>query len=316
MKQRIYAAVIIIAMVFTTCQSLAYAGALDVQKGIDKGELWIATHNLEKAGIRLEEDGLIPAEERPMERMEMANHLLYGWLYGIYGENNIPDANGQSMNWNNPNLHEEYFLDDFIDHYALNVLFHTGIVKGYPDKTYGANQLTTVGDAVTFLIRILGYEDAAEERGGYPEGYMQLARERNLFRNIDKLMEATENIAEQEFVMIQSNALFVRMKTEGKSVFEICSEKQTDYETREITGRIAFQKGERYGTAYLVEEGRRYEIYSDYPMLGNKGMMDEFYGALDGKQVRVLAWVSTEEYAKEYPNKRDLIYLWDIYEME
>ncbi len=314
MKQRIYAAVIIIAMVFITCQSLVYAGALDVQKGIDKGELWIATHNLEKAGIRLEEDGLIPAEERPMERCEIIR-FLDNWLFNIYN-GQIPDTNGNIIDLEDSSLYETYYLDSDVENDIVNLLSRAGILKGYPDKTYGANQLTTVGDAVTFLIRILGYEDAAEERGGYPEGYMQLARERNLFRNIDKPMEATENITEQEFVMIQSNALFVRMKTEGKSVFEICSEKQTDYETREITGRIAFQKGERYGTSYLVEEGRRYEIYSDYPMLGNKGMMDEFYGAMDGKQVRVLAWVSTEEYAKEYPNKRDLIYLWDIYKME
>lgn len=49
------------------------------------------------------------------------------------------------------------------------------LAYGYSDGTFKPEESITLTEAIVYLIRLLGYVDVAEERGGYPGGYQTLA---------------------------------------------------------------------------------------------------------------------------------------------
>ncbi|WP_352420270.1 S-layer homology domain-containing protein [Proteiniborus sp.] len=62
----------------------------------------------------------------------------------------------------------------------VNIASKMGFVKGYPNGNFGLNDPITYEQAVTLVVRVLGYEQAAEARGGYPYGYLIVANENGL----------------------------------------------------------------------------------------------------------------------------------------
>lgn len=58
---------------------------------------------------------------------------------------------------------------------AVNLLAAYGILKGNPNGVYQAGAPLVFSEAVTALVRVLGYEYEAEENGGYPLGYLSAA---------------------------------------------------------------------------------------------------------------------------------------------
>lgn len=55
----------------------------------------------------------------------------------------------------------------------INVATNQGIVKGYPDGTFGPNKNVTIAEAVTMLVRALGREEEAV--GQWPAGHIMVA---------------------------------------------------------------------------------------------------------------------------------------------
>lgn len=62
----------------------------------------------------------------------------------------------------------------------VNIASKMNFVKGMGDGTFAPNSPVTYEQAVTMVIRALGYEPAAEARGGYPYGYLIVANENGL----------------------------------------------------------------------------------------------------------------------------------------
>lgn len=62
----------------------------------------------------------------------------------------------------------------------VNIASKMNFVKGMGDGTFAPNSPVTYEQAVTMVIRALGYDVAAEARGGYPYGYLIVANENGL----------------------------------------------------------------------------------------------------------------------------------------
>ena len=60
-----------------------------------------------------------------------------------------------------------------------------GIVNGYGDGNFGPEDEVTCEQAVTMIVRILGYENEAKFAGGYPDGYLSIAQNLGLLNGIN-----------------------------------------------------------------------------------------------------------------------------------
>ncbi|MBO5407791.1 MAG: S-layer homology domain-containing protein [Clostridia bacterium] len=78
------------------------------------------------------------------------------------------------------------FHDVSVNHWAngyINVAVAQDIIKGDAEGTFRPEDRISYQEAVTILVRILGYEMAAESKGGYPTGYLQVANQYGFTKN-------------------------------------------------------------------------------------------------------------------------------------
>ena len=78
------------------------------------------------------------------------------------------------------------FLDVTADYWAngyINVASNQQIIVGDPDGNFRPEDRISYQEAVTILTRMLGYELAAEAKGGYPHGYLQVANQYGFTKN-------------------------------------------------------------------------------------------------------------------------------------
>ncbi len=67
---------------------------------------------------------------------------------------------------------------------AINVADQQGMVLGDDTGSFRPDDPVLLQEAVTIMVRALGYEPAAEEKGGYPTGYLYVASNNQLFRGL------------------------------------------------------------------------------------------------------------------------------------
>lgn len=60
-----------------------------------------------------------------------------------------------------------------------------GIINGYQDGTFKPGNTVTYEQAVTMLIRSLDYENEANAAGGYPDGYLTIAQNLVLLKEVN-----------------------------------------------------------------------------------------------------------------------------------
>lgn len=80
------------------------------------------------------------------------------------------------------------FPDVPADHWAtgaINVADQQVMVIGDDDGRFRPDDPVTLQEAATIVVRALGYEPAAADKGGYPAGYMYIASSKQLLRGID-----------------------------------------------------------------------------------------------------------------------------------
>lgn len=80
------------------------------------------------------------------------------------------------------------FPDVPADHWAtgaINVADQQAMVIGDDDGRFRPDDPVTLQEAATIVVRALGYEPAAADKGGYPAGYMYIASSKQLLRGID-----------------------------------------------------------------------------------------------------------------------------------
>lgn len=78
------------------------------------------------------------------------------------------------------------FADVPADHWAagyINIAVRLGIINGYGDGNFGPSDLVEYQDAITMIVRALGYEPAIGA-AGYPTGYLTKAGDLGLTANV------------------------------------------------------------------------------------------------------------------------------------
>lgn len=66
---------------------------------------------------------------------------------------------------------------------AVNMCKEMGCILGYGGGTFGLNDNITYAQAAKLLVSVLGYGKKAESLGGYPDGYIKIAKELGLTEN-------------------------------------------------------------------------------------------------------------------------------------
>lgn len=104
------------------------------------------------------------------------------------------------------------FPDVPADHWAtgaINVADQQGMVVGDDVGTYRPDDNVLLQEAVTIIVRAMGYAPAAEERGGYPTGYMYIASNNQLFRGLSGT--AAQPATRGDIAQLIFNALTVNL---------------------------------------------------------------------------------------------------------
>lgn len=82
---------------------------------------------------------------------------------------------------------ETIYSDVGLEHWAngyINVATAQGLIIGYEDGTFRPDQEITYAEAMTILVRAMGYEVYAQSKGGYPQGYIVAGSNNGLTKNV------------------------------------------------------------------------------------------------------------------------------------
>lgn len=201
--------------------------------------------------------GLIRPND-PIKRSEVAKMAI-----AILGLTDI--AHGAS--------YKSKYSDVGTDHWAvgyINVATDQGIVIGDAAGTFRPDDTITYEEAMTIIVRVIGFEPFAKDRGGYPAGYLVAAAENKLNKNAyasNSSAPATRGIVGQIFF----NALEVKMMEQtgfGEDADFVIGEKtllKDKLNAKKISGQVtATHHSSLSGTSALDKDEVKIgsEIYS------------------------------------------------------
>ena len=107
------------------------------------------------------------------------------------------------------------FEDVPADHWAagyVNIAVQAGVVNGYGNGNFGPDDLVAYQDAITMMVRALGYEPAIGS-AGYPTGYLTKAGDLGLTKNVNGTNGVPANRG--TVAQIAFNALDVALMTQS-----------------------------------------------------------------------------------------------------
>ena len=87
----------------------------------------------------------------------------------------------------NTNVTENLFTDVDKDYYAADYIkkgVDLGFLSGYSDGSFLPENPIALNQAVKIIVRILGYSEIALAKGGYPNGYLSVAYDKNILKNV------------------------------------------------------------------------------------------------------------------------------------
>lgn len=93
---------------------------------------------------------------------------------------------------------KRYFADVPMDHWALNsinILTEMNVISGDGTGNFRPFDEITQGEAVKMLLSLIGYGLYGEMRGGYPMGYVAVARETKLASDVEWEQPLTKGLA-------------------------------------------------------------------------------------------------------------------------
>ncbi len=162
------AVVLAFAMILSMGAVSTFAAYSDVEAGTKVSE---AVGILSNLGILTGfEDGTFKPEET-VTRAQMAAIICRTLGY----EDQAQSSMGTTV-----------FNDVAADHWAsgyVNVAQAQQIINGYGDGNYGPEDLVTYEQAVKMIVSALGYDLAANAKGGYPTGYLAIASAEGITKN-------------------------------------------------------------------------------------------------------------------------------------
>ena len=110
---------------------------------------------------------------------------------------------------------ESHFANGYIGYAAS-----TGLCEGYGDGIFGPDDNVTYEQAVKMLMVMMGYGIPAQQRGGYPNGYMSVAGENSIYVNG---VQGTEPLNRGKVTQLFASALDKPMyvlDSDGKSMYK------------------------------------------------------------------------------------------------
>ena len=109
-----------------------------------------------------------------------------------------------------------FFFDVYPKHpYSnqINKLAAHGVLKGDNDKMFYPDNNVTVQDAVIILVKMLGYERMAAEKGVYPSNYLTLSPSISIMSGVTT--DYGKNLNSRDMVVMISNSLDIDMLVQG-----------------------------------------------------------------------------------------------------
>lgn len=94
--------------------------------------------------------------------------------------------------------------EDRSDALEIIAAYHAGLINGEPGGEFRPDDAATTLEAVKILMNILGYQTYAEEKGGYPLGYLTAASEIDL---IEKSVDVNSLLTKERFYFLLAEAL-------------------------------------------------------------------------------------------------------------
>ncbi len=137
------------------------------------------------------------------------------------------------------------YLDVEPGHWAngyINVATNLGLVEGDGDGNFRPNDKITYREAVAIMVRATGYENIAQNKGGYPKGYISVASENNMLSGVEGSVE--QEISRGNVAILTDNALEVKkMEQTGfgeNPTFSVVDKTllSDNLSTEKITGQI------------------------------------------------------------------------------
>ncbi len=126
-----------------------------------------------------------------------------------------------------PETADTVFDDVKSEHWAsgyINEVCNIGVINGYDDGTFRPDNDVTYQEAVKMLVSLLGYAPKADMFGGYPEGYLEAARQHGLTSGVEFSPEAP--CTRGDVFILAENALDIplMMQKDGADlgVYVIC----------------------------------------------------------------------------------------------
>ncbi len=157
---------LIIAIILT--MGIGVMAYSDVEQGTNLSEAVSVLSGLEI--IEGFEDGTFKPEET-VTRAQMAAIICRTIGY----EEQAQSSNGSTV-----------FNDVADTHWAsgyINVAQSLGIINGYGDGNFGPEDKVTYEQAVKMIVSALGYDLAAQSKGGYPSGYLAIASAKGITKS-------------------------------------------------------------------------------------------------------------------------------------
>ena len=105
-----------------------------------------------------------------------------------------------------PTYFDDVSPDDWFFKYVM-LAKEVGVIDGCGNNSFIPNSYITYEHALVILVRMIGYRPKAESLGGFPDGYMQVAREEGMTRHIDKKL--TDELTREDVATFFYNTLMV-----------------------------------------------------------------------------------------------------------
>ncbi len=112
----------------------------------------------------------------------------------------------------NVNSSSTKYTDVVKNHWAtgfINVASDQGMIVGDPEGTFRPDDKISYDEAVTIMVRALGYEPQAQAKGGFPTGYLVTARNIGLTKGVTNTED--NRITRGEVAQMAFNALTINM---------------------------------------------------------------------------------------------------------
>lgn len=171
MKKKLLSIILSLVMLFTSGAGVLAAATVEPLTDITGTKYETAVNSLQALGIiNGYEDGTYRGE-KSITRAELTK-ILIAMLNFV----TVDSYKGATR-----------FTDVPVEHWAtgfINIAADRGIVNGYEDGTFHPDEPIKYSEAITMIMRVLGYQNVIESQGTWPINYIAKARELEVLKDV------------------------------------------------------------------------------------------------------------------------------------